>query len=314
MKSISRRELGQWAAAAAVPGWRKNDERSILVHEHVLVDFGGADVVSPARYNREEVIAIAKPKLEAIAKLGCVRLLECTPNYLGRDPVLLARLSAMTGVELWTNTGLYAANRYKHLPRYAWEESALQLSKRWVAEWRNGIEGTKPRFIKIGVNAGALQAMDRKIVEAGAYTMLETGLTLASHTGPPAGGVSPALEQIALLEKLRMPLQKFVWVHAQNEKDMAVHEQAARKGVWVELDGISERSADFHLECVRHLAKKKLLGRVLLSQDSGWYHVGEPGGGTYNGYDYLYTGFLPRLEKKWKKRLLWENPRAAFGE
>jgi phosphotriesterase-related protein len=314
VKSISRRD---WLASTALglpglPG-RKGD-KSILVHEHVLVDFAGANIASPSRYNRDEVIAAAKPKLEAIAKLGCVRLIECTPNYLGRDPILLARLSAMTGVELWTNTGLYAANAYKHLPRYAWEESALQLSKRWVAEWKNGIEGTKPRFIKIGVNAGALKEMDRKIVEAGAYTMLETGLTLGSHTGPPVNGASPALQQIELLEKLRMPLKKFVWIHAQNEKDHAIHEQAARKGVWVEFDGINERSAQFHLDCVQFMAKKKLLDRTLISQDSGWYRVGEPGGGKYNGYDYIYTGFVPQLEKKWVKRLLWDNPRAAFGE
>lgn len=313
MNPIPRRQcLG--ALALGLPELAaKGPERSILVHEHILVDFAGADIASPDRYNRDDVIAAAKPKLQAIAELGCVRLLECTPNYLGRDPFLLARLSAITGVELWTNTGLYAANNYRHLPRYCWEESALQLAKRWIAEWRSGIEGTKPRFIKIGVNSGKLGEVDRKIVEAGAYTMLETGLTLASHTGPPKDGASPALEQIEILERLRMPLKKFVWIHAQNEKDHAVHEQAARKGVWVEFDGINERGAAFHLECVAYMAKKKLLDRVLISQDSGWYRVGEPGGGRYNGYDYIYTSFLPKLEKKWRKRLMWDNPRAAFG-
>jgi phosphotriesterase-related protein len=256
---------------------------------------------------------VAKPKLDAIVQLGCVRLIECTPNFLGRDPVLLARLSAICGIELWTNTGLYGANQYRHLPRYCWQESALQLAKRWVAEWKNGIEGTKPKFIKIGVNAGKLGEMDRKIVEAGAYAMLETGLTLASHTGPPKDGASPAVEQIELLEKLRMPLKKFVWVHAQNEKNHAVHEEAGRKGVWVEFDGINARSAAFHRECVEFMASKKLLGRTLISQDSGWYRVGEPGGGTYNGYEYIFREFVPALDKKWRKRLLWENPREAFG-
>ncbi len=300
--------LAKAASAKAAP------PKSILVHEHVLVDFAGADIANPSRYDREDVIRAAKPKLDAIVALGCVRLMECTPNFLGRDPILLARLSALCNLELWTNTGLYAANQYRHLPRYALEESALQLSKRWVAEWKNGIEGTKPRFIKIGVNAGKLGEIDRKIVEAGAYTMLETGLTLASHTGPPARGASPALEQLEILTKLKMPLKKFVWVHAQNEKDHAVHEQAARAGVWVEFDGINARGAAFHQECVEWMAKKKLLGRVLISQDSGWYRVGETGGGQFNGYEYLFSDFLPRLEQKWRKRLMWDNPRAAFGD
>jgi phosphotriesterase-related protein len=303
---MRRRDFLQSALAKKTP-------KSILVHEHVLVDFAGAAIANPSRYNRDEVIAAARPKLDAIVQLGCVRLIECTPNFLGRDPVLLARLSAICGLELWTNTGLYAANQYRQLPPYALTESALQLSKRWIAEWKNGVDGVRPRFIKIGVNAGALGEIDRKIVEAGAFTSLETGLTLASHTGPPANGASPALEQIEILTRLKLPLRKFVWVHAQNEKNHAIHEQAARAGVWVEFDGINARSAAFHKECVEFMAEKKLLGRTLISQDSGWYRVGEPGGGKYNGYDYIYTDFLPSLTGKWRSKLMWDNPREAFG-
>jgi phosphotriesterase-related protein len=42
--------------------------------------------------------------------------------------------------------------------------------------------------------------------------------------------------------------------------------------------------------------------------------VGEPGGGEYNGYTYLYTDFLPRLEEAWVTRLMLENPVEAFGD
>lgn len=299
--------------AGTIPLLRKGAQKSILVHEHVLVDFIGAEGVSRSRYNLDDVIAKAKPHLEALAAQGCVRMIECTPNYLGRDPILLKRLEAITGIEMWTNTGLYAANNYRHLPRYAWDECALSLAKRWVREAREGIDGVKPRFIKIGVNAGRLGELDRKIVEAGAYTALETGLTLASHTGPPQDGASPAREQIEILQKIRLPLKKFVWVHAQNEKDHTVHEEIAKAGAWVEFDGIHARAAAFHQECVEFMAKRKLLGRTLISQDSGWYRVGEPDGGQFNGYTYLYTDFLPKLPKKWRPKLLWDNPREAFG-
>lgn len=87
----------------------------------------------------------------------------------------------------------------------------------------------------------------------------------------------------------------------------------ARAGGWVEFDGVNPKSAAWHLECVRHMAKAGLLGRVLISQDSGWYRVGEPGGGQFNGYTYLYTDFLPQLMPPWIRTLLWENPRGAFG-
>jgi phosphotriesterase-related protein len=284
------------------------EAKSILVHEHILVDFAGAAVVSRSRYVHDEVIAAAKPKLDAIVKLGCVRLLECTPNFLGRDPVLLDKLSQACGIEIWTNTGLYAANRYRHIPEYVKTETSAQLAQRWIAEWRNGIEGTKPRFIKIGVNDGPLGEWDKKLVEAAAIASLETGLTIASHTGRGA-----ALEQVEILTKLRLPLKKFVWVHAQNEKDHKVHAEVARAGAWVEFDGIHAKSIAWHKECVEFMAGAGLLGRVLVSQDSGWWHVGEPAGGTYNGYDAIYQQFLPQIDRKLWRQLLWENPREAFG-
>ncbi|MFN0166090.1 MAG: phosphotriesterase [Bryobacteraceae bacterium] len=290
------------ARAAALPG-------SILVHEHILVDFIGADAIKPGRYNADEVFRLALPKLKEIAALGCRRFLDCTPNFLGRDPRLLQRLAGASGIEIWTNTGLYSARQHKFLPAYAKTETAAQIAKRWAAEWRNGVDGVKPRFIKIGVNNGPLDDLDRKIVEAAALASKETGLTFASHTG---NGIA-ALEEVEIVQKAGGATSKFVWVHAYREKDHAIHEKVARAGAWVEFDGLGDKSADWHLECIRHMGKAGLLNRTLLSQDSGWYHVGEPGGGNFRNYSFLYTGFLPRLTAAEAKQLLIDNPVAAYG-
>ncbi len=290
------------AQAAALPG-------SILVHEHVLVDFVGADEIKPGRYDADEVFRAALPKLKQIAALGCRRFQDCTPNFLGRDPRLLQRLASASGIEIWTNTGLYSARQHKYLPAYAKTESASQIAKRWVAEWRNGVDGVKPRFIKIGVNNGPLNALDRKIVEAGALASKETGLTLASHTG---NGIA-AMEEVEIVQKAGASPSRFVWVHAYREKDHAVHEKVARAGAWVEFDGLGEKSADWHLECIRHMGKAGLLNRTLLSHDAGWFHVGEPGGGNFRDYSFLYTAFLSRLTAAEAKQLLIDNPVSAYG-
>src|SRR5882762_3063491 len=297
-----RREFLWAAGSAAVAG----KQPSVLVHEHVLVDFVGADQIRPGRYDRDEVFRIARPKLEEVRRLGCRRLLECTPKLLGRDPELLARLSDAVGIEIWSNTGLYGAADHKFLPAFARSESAAQLAKRWIAETR---EAWRPRFIKIGVNRGPLDELDRKLVRAAALTSRETGLTIASHTGDGAA----AVEQVEIVTAERVNPAKFVWVHAQNERNHEVHEKVARAGAWVEFDGIGPKTIEFHLECVRFLVSKGLLKRTLVSQDAGWYHVGEPGGGAFRGYTYLYTDFLPRLNPAEVLVLMWENPRAAFG-
>lgn len=290
--------LGAAALAAEPP--------SILVHEHILVDFIGADQIRPGRYDSNEVFRIARPKLEEVKRLGCRRMLECTPNFLGRDPELLARLADATGIEIWSNTGLYGAADHKFVPAFARNETAEQLAKRWIAESR---EPWRPRFIKIGVNRGPLDEIDRKLVQAAAITSRETGLTIASHTGDG----DAALEQLEIITNQKVSPTKFVWVHAQNELDHSIHEKIARAGAWVEFDGIGPKTAAFHLQCVRFLTSKGLLNRVLISQDAGWYHVGEPGGGNFRGYAYLYTDFLPQLEPAQRPVLMWQNPRSAFG-
>jgi len=291
------------AASVSVPG-------SVLVHEHILVDFIGADKASRSRYDLAEVVRAAQPKLEALKPFGCRRLLEATPNFMGRDPRLLQRLETATGIEIWTNTGIYGAAHRRGVPAVVREISALALAKQWIAEWNSGVEGMKPRFIKTAVNGFPLEPLDRKLVEASAITSLETGLPIASHTN---GGGRAAETQIEILESMKCPLDKFVWVHAQGEKDHAFHERAARAGAWVEFDGISENSAARHRDCVLFMLKAGLLQRTLISQDSGWYRVGEPGGGHYRGYTFLYTDFLPTLPREIWGALLVENPRKAFG-
>jgi phosphotriesterase-related protein len=286
-----------------------------LVHEHVLVDFVGADKVSPDRYSRNAAFAKALPHLKRIHALGCRTLVECTPAYLGRDPLLLKRLSEASGIAILTNTGYYGAANDKFVPAHAWKESADQLASRWIAEARLGIDGTriKPAFMKIGVDSGPLSDIDAKLVIAAARTHRLIGLPVWSHTGDGAA----ARAQIDLLKREGMPLHAFVWVHAQNEPDGAVHLRAARDGVWVSFDGLSQETIERYLELVVAMRAAGRLDRVLVSHDAGWYHVGEQDGGGYRPHDLLFTAFVPRLRERGFgdadiHRLLVENPRRVL--
>ncbi len=286
-----------------------------LVHEHVLVDFVGADTVSPDRYSRDAAFEKALPHLKRVYALGCRTLVECTPAYLGRDPLLLKRLSEATGLAILTNTGYYGAANDKFVPPHAWKESADQLADRWVAEARHGIDGTtiKPAFMKIGVDAGPLSEIDAKLVIAAARAHRRIGLPIWSHTGDGAA----ARAQIALLKQERLPLHAFVWVHAQNEPDADAHVRAARDGVWISFDGLSEDTIERYLALIAGMRRAGCLDRVLVSHDAGWYHVGEADGGTYRPHDLLFTACVPRLRDRGFsdddiRRLLVDNPRRAL--
>jgi predicted metal-dependent phosphotriesterase family hydrolase len=106
-------------------------------------------------------------------------------------------------------------------------------------------------------------------------------------------------------------------VHAQSEPDGAVHLRAAREGAWISFDGLSKGTIERHLAMTVAMREGGRLNQVLLSHDAGWYHVGEPDGGTYRPHDVLFTAFVPRLRERGftdveVQRLLVENPRRAL--
>ena len=287
-----------------------------LMHEHILVDFIGAERIAPGRYDAEEVFQIALPHLRKLKAAGCTTLVECTPAYLGRDPGLLALLARGSGLHLITNTGFYGAAGGKYVPRFAYSETAEELAERWSAEFEKGIapSGIRPGIIKIGVDSGPLSEIDTKLVTASALTHLRTGLAIASHTGD---GVA-AMAQLAVLAQRGVSPSAFIWVHAQNEKDTSFHRRAATMGAWVEFDGIAAANLEKHLALAAGMKRANLLDRMLISQDAGWYHVGEPRGGDFRGYTFLFSDFLPALRKagfdeQEVRKLLVENPRRALA-
>jgi phosphotriesterase-related protein len=295
-----------------------------LEHEHILVDFIGADSTGYSRWNRVSVIEKALPiVLEAKGK-GVRTIIECTPSWLGRDPVLIRSLSRIAGVNFITNTGYYGANGNKYIPDSFYKMDAEELAGLWINEFENGIEdtGIKPGFIKIAVDpADTLSAEHIKIITAAAITHLKTGLVIASHTGPE----NPAFAQIDILKDMGVDPSAFIWVHAQGGT-MEGNIRAAKDGVWISLDNVSKRSGtesgapysiEWYAERIIEMKKQGLLSRVLISHDSGWYDPAKPGGGTFNGYTDIFDAFIPVLKAKGLTdveidQILINNPQEAF--
>ncbi len=294
-----------------------------LTHEHVLVDFIGADSISFSHWNRDSVISKLMPVLLQAKESGVTTFFECTPKYLGRDPLILKQLSQKTGLNFITNTGYYGAyNRY--LPESMYTVDAMILADEWIAEFHNGIEdtGIKPGFIKIAVNPDdTLSPADKKLITAAAFTHLATGLTIASHTGPE----KPAFAQIDILREMNVDPSAFIWVHAQRGT-VEANIEAAAKGSWVSLDNVryrpdaepgSDYTVEWYADRIVELKKKGLLHKVLLSHDSGWYDPSKPGGGQINGYTDIFEYLIPVLKEKGITQedidqILSLNPAEAF--
>ncbi len=294
-----------------------NEWGMVLVHEHILCDFVGAEQTGPHRYNPDDVVRTMLPFLQQVRERGITGFVDATPAYIGRDATLLRRLAELTGLHIVTNTGYYGAANDKFLPAHAFTETANQLAQRWVAEWRNGIDGTniKPGFIKIGVDPGPLSPVDRKLVQAAARAHLQTGLTIACHTGE----ARAALEVLEVVKAEGVDPSALIIVHADSIPDEQVHWQLADAGAWVEYDAVGAKPLETHVRLITTMVQRGLAHRLLLSHDAGWYWVGEPDGGRekIRPYTALTDALLPALRKagldeQVLNRLVRENPREAF--
>lgn len=294
-------------------------------HEHIATDFIGAEKVKQPQYPVSQGTAFFLPHLMKLKDSGVQTLIECTPEYIGRDVKLLRELSEQSGVNILTNTGYYAAVDKKYLPKHTFNETAEQLAARWIDEWENGINGTdiKPGFIKLGVGKKSLDSIEQKIVRAGALAHLSTGLKIAIHTGSSIA----ANDELDILDEVGVDARALIVVHAQN----ATSEEQIKlikRGCWISLDGVNQKPETIarYIDFLLALKQENLLGQVLISHDDGWSVVQKEDGsigfelfksGDFSPYSTIFELLFPRLKElgftqKDFDQLLIKNPGKAF--
>lgn len=279
-----------------------------LMHEHVMVDYIGADRASKSRYEVQEVVQTMLPFLRDLKTAGCETFVDATPPGQGRDVEVLRECALQSGLQIITCTGTFHGKGVSTQIRAATIEAIVEM---WVEEFQNGIEGSgiKPGFIKIALDNGPISHLHRKILRAAARTSLLTGLPIQSHTLLPATmrqGVEVLLEE-------GLPLNKFIWTHSDSEGDLQAMIELGRKGLWLQVDSIGLWTHAKHIKLLKDLINAGLLKQLLLSQDRGWYVVGPDKAKYVNPYHPILTEFIPAcrvagLGEEVLRQMLVTNP------
>ena len=296
-------------------GPRRADELGpILPHEHVFVDLRTWDAPGYAEADAADVVALMAPEIERIRALGFTALVECSTVGVGRRADIDRAVSEATGFPIVVPTGIY---REPWVPPFAHEASEAALTDWMLSELEEGIEasGVRAGWIKLSAGDDGITATEAKILRAAAQAGAQTNAVIGSHTI--RGSV--VLEQLAIVEASGYAPGRFISIHTQAEPDFALHLAVARRGAWLEYDGIGGWGEDAtYLENIHRLLDAGLGGQLLLSHDRGWYDPALPGGGTPKPYTYLSEVFLPKLEASGVDRttintLIRENPFRAFA-
>lgn len=112
-----------------------------------------------------------------------------------------------------------------------------------------------------------------------------------------------------------MQLNKFIWVHADVEKNTEIILNLAEKGIWMEFDFIGrEKEFSWQIQALKYATKNNLLDRLLLSQDAGTFYFGKKNDkSTIIPYNRIFKEFIPKciasgISKEIFQKLLVENP------
>lgn len=285
-----------------------------LEHEHILVDFSGAENYHPENYNRQEAFDRILPELKKLEQYGVESFVECTPHFVGRDVVLLKQLADATGLNILTNTGFYGAQNNKFIPDHVLDMTAEAIAEFYIAEFEQGIEGTgiRPGFIKTAVDRKPLSDFHATLVRAAAIAHKATGLTIMSHTGP----ALPAFQELEILKEEGVAPEAFIWTHASDEKYWENLVKIAQMGAWVSLDKYGWDENYLKGEVLFYLKEQGVLNKILISHDAGWYEPNQPAK-AIQPYTPIFETLIPNLQAKGFTPaeidlLLVDNPAKAF--
>jgi phosphotriesterase-related protein len=287
---------------------------TILPHEHVFVDLRTWDQPGYAEADVEDVVRLMAPYLEEARAAGVSAIVEPSTGGVGRRADILRAVSEATGFPLVVPTGVYRA---PWIPPWIHEASEDALAEWMAGELAGEIEGSGVRagWIKLSAGDDGMTETERKVLRAGGRAGAAASAAIGSHTI--RGWV--VREQLDVLEGTGFAPERFVWIHTQAEAEFDLHLEMARRGAWVEYDGIGDPAEDDrYLELVTRMLDAGLGERVLLSHDRGWYDPAQPGGGEPRGYTYLSERFLPQLratgaDDETIRLLMHTNPFRAFA-
>src|SRR5438105_2063311 len=153
----------------------------ILPHEHLFTDLRGPATPDYAQGDREDVLRVITPNLEAANAAGATALVECSTVGVGRNVGILKRLADATMVHIVAPSGVY---RDAFVPATLRDLNAEAVADLWIRDLTQGIDGTQVRagFIKIAMSDDGPTPIEVRNLKAAAKASKETGAVIASHT------------------------------------------------------------------------------------------------------------------------------------
>jgi phosphotriesterase-related protein len=272
---------------------RRQDVGMILPHEHVFVDLRTPDQPGYAGGEAEDVIRLMAPEIERIKALGVTALVECATGGVGRRADLDLAVSRATQFPIVVPTGNY---REPWIPEWVGTASEADLEAWMLRELTERFDEAdfKAGWIKLSAGDDGITPLEAKILRAATRASRATGAVIGSHTIK--GRV--VMDQLDIIEAEGGRADRFISIHAQEERDFGLNLAVAERGAWIEYDHVGRAEDAGIIALIEDVLGSGRGSQLLISHDLGWFDPALPGGGVPRPYTHLSEVLLPKLRER----------------
>ena len=251
-----------------------NELGKTLMHEHLIIGFGGWEFDRERKFSPEDEIAICVDHIEELKAAGYRTLVDPCPNDVGRDVDVLGEVAARTGFNIICATGFYTetegTNGYWRAKSQVDPHFVDRMADVMIGEITDGAgqTGIKPGIIKLATGQPPMSDYESKVFEAGAKASIATGVPITTHTDAILGDV-----QVKHLTSLGVAPNRIIVGHCCGTSDHVYHMGLVEAGAYVGFDrfGIEMICSDeSRIGAMLKLMHKGAGRQLIVSQDSVW--------------------------------------------
>ncbi len=280
----------------------ENISRNVMMHEHIQCVSNDMRYVFGKYWLDEKAIEdYGVFLLKELHKRYSVDVfVDGTPWDLGRDAMLLKRISERSEVHIVASSGFFHFNSLMTCDR-----TADELCRLVVKDCKEGINGTKikPGILKCAIESNVLKNTDIKRLSAVAIAQKETGLPLYIHSIHQDNLDSDIID---LLQANGADLKKCILGHAALRPDAEYFEGILSTGINICIDQCFPGREIPNAISTAELCRKGFENQILCSMDCIMYSDfgNMEGKGLFQNkearikdFGFLFDTVLPEFEK-----------------
>ena len=267
------------------------DLGAVLMHEHIMCNLyrisGNSDHLL-------DDVDLAVSELRHLDETPVRTVVDVTSVGLGRDLETLRQIALATGLNIVAGCGWY---RDPYLPQEVFDKTSDELADVLVSEITGGSGdgGIRPGIIgEIGAYTDPMTPAEERVLRAGAFAQVETGVAVYTHAARSTVGV----EQARVLLRMGVPPERIVIGHSDTVPRKEYWSELLDMGVTLGFDTVRPHfpyDVKVRIAGLVWLAERGSLDRVVVSNDVCFRsHLRAFDGG---GYPYCATDFFDSLRR-----------------